>query len=146
MRKSLRLAPAVVLLLAACAAAPGAPAVKTRQTAADAVAQLVDNYNTPRGESFVRLLDSNRFPNSDQFGENIRFFQIHSRQINLDLVVDGADHGAASADVDVRAHWNKTYVDSKGARQTSSGSCELLLSRQSSGRLLLAAIHGQSPF
>ena len=134
---------AAALMTVSCAGAPG-PVDRPQAQARAALAGLVSDYESGAAERFFERFDQSRFPNYEGYRDSVRQFLIHARQVTLDVVVDGVD--ANGADVGVRSHWNKGFVNAQGMHQLAHGECEFVFGRRPSGGLLLRGIQGASPF
>jgi hypothetical protein len=142
------LAPAalVAALLWGCAGMKISPAGPARPEAEGraAVAGLVETYQDQRAEAFFKRLDEDNFPNYEVFRNDVRQFLLHVRQISMQVVAGRVL--ASGSEVSVDADWNRSYVDESGTSKLEKGTCSFIFRRDPNGRLLLAAIQGQSPF
>jgi len=146
-----RLGPAVVaaLLVIGCAAlkksvkSGGAPVDRPQADARGAVSGLVRDFESESAEPFFQRFDQDQFTNWEDFRFNVRQFMLANRNITLDMVVDTVV--ADDEDLSVQTHWNRSYVSQSGQTKLDEGQCELVLGRAGS-RMLVKAIHGQSPF
>ena len=120
------------------------PAAGPNSAARTAIQDLVSSYQANDSEGFLRLFDDQNVSGFQSYAEGIRDFLRDNKEINLELIFDSAveDRGLVAA----TAHWNKSLVTKAGQQALSKGSCELVFRRQANGRLLLSAIHGESPF